>query len=155
MIDLSDCEQELIVLEIARFQLPAEVVDAVFYHFQREIPAEIIESFDPTKTPASAHLTDRLRQIFWAERRRVLGDLRDTRLYRTNFRLLMLDMMVRDAEERGDYMTVLKALELAAMESGDYHRVPGLYAFDERPIFDMERLLEDAPAAPRRRVKAA
>ena len=122
MPTLTDEIKTFIVIGLAQYDTPSEVVRAVGVNFGIEITRQQVHAYDPacSKPPAP-----RWRELHAATRQALLHDTAEIGIAHKAFRLRVLDRMARQAEARHSLGLTAAFLEQAAKECGGvYDRQP-------------------------------
>lgn len=107
-----------IVQQLACFDTPSQVVQAVKEEFGLEISRQQVESHDPTKVSGVA-LAPKWRALFEEARNRFKEETGDIPIANRAFRLRALHRMAIEAEKRRNYPLAASLMEQAAKEVGE------------------------------------
>lgn len=128
---LSEDVQLFIVGELAMFRSPSQVAESVKEEFGIQITRQLAESYNPERRAGSS-VSEKLREVFYATRRRFLRRLTDRPMYHQAYRLAELHRQYLRADAAGNTVEARAALEQAAKEVG------GLYT--NRRVFEVSSL---------------
>jgi len=140
MSTLPDEIKTFIVMALAQYDSPSEVVEAVKTTFGIEITRQQVHSYDPScsKTPAS-----RWCELYAATREAFLREMAEIGIAHKAVRLRLLDRMTHRALANRYLDTAAAFLEQAAKECGGfYDRRPAARSVEPLPV------LAGPPAAP-------
>jgi len=114
---LSDDVKTFIVQQLACFDTPSVVAEAVKTEFEITVSRQAVHAYDPTKK-AGVGLSDKWRTLFGETREKFLAEAALIGIANKNVRLRMLDRMARSAETRGNIAMAAAMCEQAAKEMG-------------------------------------
>ncbi|WP_261535575.1 DUF2280 domain-containing protein [Burkholderia multivorans] len=117
MTKLNDEAKSLIVRRLACYDTPKQAADAVKEEFGLDVSRQQCAAYDPTKA-AGKSLSPKWREAFDATRRQFLGQLGDIPVANRAVRLKVLDRIYQRAENQGNLVLAMNALEQAAKEVG-------------------------------------
>jgi len=110
--------QIFIVQQLACYETPTDVMRAVKDEFDLEITRQRIEYYDPTKSMASAGLSDSLTKMFW-ERREAYEQMEaDKGLGTVNYRIAKLGKLLTKAEAMRNFKEAREIMKQAAQDKG-------------------------------------
>lgn len=118
MPTLTDDVKVFIVQQLACFEPPGRVTEAVKEEFGIEMPRQQVQCYDPGKH-AGAGLSAKLRAIFDETRTAYLSDLSETPAAHKAARVKRLEAMTVRAMAAGDLALAAQLLAQAAKEMGD------------------------------------
>ncbi len=116
--DLPDEIKRFIVMRLACWDTPSQVAEAVKDEFEIVVSRQRVHVYDPTKK-AGSELSDGLKKLFIATRKKFLDDTSEIGIAHKSVRLRMLDRAARKAETIGNYMGMAELCERAAKEVGE------------------------------------
>lgn len=117
MAALSSEVKTFIVQQLACFDTPTQVADAVRAEFGVEVSRQVVEGYDPTKR-AGRKLSQCWVDLFNETRERFRSETADIPIANKAFRLRALNRMAVDAERRKNMALAAQLLEQAAKEAG-------------------------------------
>lgn len=106
-----------IVIELACFDTPAQVVTTVKEKFGLTVTRQRIEAYHPERR-AGAKLSPKWRTIFYDTRARLLAELDDIPIACQAYRLRVLERVAAQAESMGNLLLAARIIEQAAREAG-------------------------------------
>jgi hypothetical protein len=115
---LSKVAQRFIVQQLACFESPAEVMEAVKAEFGVTITRQAVEHYDPTKGGEGKRLAKEHVELFHATRARFTSKIDALAISNKAYRLSQLEMMMRNAKRARNYPLAAQLLEQAAKEMG-------------------------------------
>lgn len=118
MATLTKPQKLYIVQRLACFEPAADVIAAVKAEFGITVSAQALQCYDPTKVNGQG-LSQELREVFEATRKRFLEDTSDIPIASKAYRLRVLQRVADKAEQKGNTPVVLQAVEQAAKEVGE------------------------------------
>lgn len=116
---LSEDAKRFVVGELACFETPSTVAQAVKERFGITVTSQTIEFYDPTKR-AGRRISKPWRQLFEETRRSFLAEAATIPIVHRSVRLRKLDRMISQAEAAQNYILAAQLLEQAAKEVGNY-----------------------------------
>jgi len=114
---LSPDVKTYIVQQLACFDTPSQVAEAVKAEFGQEVSRQVVEGHDPTKK-AGRKLAQRWVDLFNATRERFRNDTADIPIANKAFRLRALNRMAVRAEGIKNMALAAQLIEQAAKETG-------------------------------------
>ncbi|WP_369916530.1 DUF2280 domain-containing protein [Xanthomonas sp. NCPPB 3005] len=117
MAALSSEVKTFIVQQLACFDTPSQVVEAVKTEFRVTVTRQAVEGHDPTKK-AGARLAQRWVDLFNETRERFRSDTADIPIANKAFRLRALNRMATRAETMKNLPLAAQLIEQAAKEAG-------------------------------------
>lgn len=118
MASLKPEVKAFIVQQLACFDTPSQVVEAVQNEFNIQITRQQVASHDPTKA-AGVALAKKWVDLFNATRDRFLNEISDIPIANKAYRLRVLDRMMNNAEKMRNIALATEIIEQAAKECGD------------------------------------
>jgi hypothetical protein len=115
---LGDEHKMYVVVRLAGFDSPREVMEGLRADFGIVIARQSVEYYDPTYG-AGTELAERWKTLFTETRARVLAGRALIGAANKMVRVRWLDQMVHEAREKGDTRHAAQLLVQAAMEMGD------------------------------------
>lgn len=115
---LTDEVRAFVVQELACFETPVAVAEAVRKEFGVEITKQSVESYDPTKR-AGRNLAKKWTVLFEATRKRFIDDPSPIGIAHRSSRLRILQRMAEQAERMRNLALAAQLLEQAAKEMGE------------------------------------
>jgi hypothetical protein len=115
MATLRDKERREIVQRLACFETPTEVAEWASQEFEKDITANQVWHYDPTR---SEDTSLKWRELFQETRKQFLNDLDTIPLSHRAVRLRKLNKYVRRLEQAGDIETAAQIVKQAAREVG-------------------------------------
>jgi hypothetical protein len=109
--------QIFIVTEFARWRTPTQIAEAVKEEFGLNLDRQRVAFYNPDR--GGKQLPQKWKDLFAEMRRAYLADVGSVGIAHRAFRLSMLHRLAVAAEERGQVVVALSALEQAAKEQGD------------------------------------
>lgn len=114
---LNATQKRFIVMELAMFATPGEVVDRVLEEYGIKITRQGVQVYDPMS--AAGHgLSKELRDLFDETRKAFRRDTESIPIANRAYRLRMLDRMARDAVKQGNRQLAAQIFEQASKEVG-------------------------------------
>ncbi|MCM7780415.1 DUF2280 domain-containing protein [Enterobacter ludwigii] len=107
-----------IVQQLACFDTPSQIVEAVQNEFSIQITRQHVASHDPTKA-AGVSLAKKWVDLFHSTRARFQSDISDIPIANKAYRLRVLDRMATRAEGMKNLALTAEIIEQAAKECGD------------------------------------
>lgn len=107
-----------IVQQLACFDTPSQIVEAVQNEFSIQITRQHVASHDPTKA-AGVSLAKKWVDLFHSTRARFQSDISDIPIANKAYRLRVLDRMMGNAEKMRNIALAAEIIEQAAKECGD------------------------------------
>lgn len=107
-----------IVQQLACFDTPSQIVEAVQNEFSIQITRQHVASHDPTKA-AGVSLAKKWVDLFHSTRARFQSDISDIPIANKAYRLRVLDRMMGSAEKMRNIALAAEIIEQAAKECGD------------------------------------
>lgn len=107
-----------IIQQLACFDTPSIVVDAVQKEFGIKITPQQVETHDPTKVSGRG-LAKKWVALFNATRTRFQTEIAEIPIANKAYRLRVLDRMATNAEKMKNYGMTSQLIEQAAKEMGD------------------------------------
>ncbi|POP43351.1 hypothetical protein CHU32_09735 [Superficieibacter electus] len=107
-----------IVQQLACFDTPSQIVEAVQNEFSIQITRQHVASHDPTKA-AGVSLAKKWVDLFNETRKRFQTELSDIPIANKAYRLRALDRMMAKAENMRNMALAASLMEQAAKEVGD------------------------------------
>jgi hypothetical protein len=117
MAGLSGNVKVFIVERLACFDAPTEVRTAVKQEFGVDVSLPRLTAYNPTKA-SGQRLSNQLKVLFEATRKRFLEDTASIPLVHQNYRLHVLQRQLKRADAAGNASLVMQLLEQAAKEVG-------------------------------------
>lgn len=118
MAALKDDVKTFIVQQLACFDTPSVVAEAVKAEFGLTVTRQQVEAYNPTKRSAE-RLGDKWRVIFEETRKAFLEDTSAIGISHKAVRLRALNRMAAKAETSGNIALAAQLMEQAAKECGD------------------------------------
>lgn len=118
MAALKDDVKTFIVQQLACFDTPSVVAEAVKAEFGLSVTRQQVEAYDPSKVSA-ARLGDKWKVIFEETRKAFLDDTSSIGISHKAVRLRALNRMAAKAEGIGNMALAAQLMEQAAKECGD------------------------------------
>lgn len=118
MARIDDVVKTFIVNQLAMFDTPQQVADAVKERFGVEITRQHVRSYDPE---SGGKPIKKWRAVFDATRKRFLEQTSDIPIANKSVRLRRLERMAVAAEARKNYPLAAQLHEQAAKECGDLY----------------------------------
>lgn len=115
---LTEEGRAFVVAQLAAFDPPSVVVQAVREEFGVDITPQTVESYDPTKR-AGAKLQKKWRDLFFETRKAFIEGKAEIGIAHKTVRLRALERLIRRTEKGGNVSLTAQLLEQAAKESGD------------------------------------
>lgn len=119
MATVSKTIQRFIVQQLACFESPSEVAEAVKAEFSVTITRQAVEHYDPTKGGEGKRLSKDHIELFNVTRERFLSRIDALAISHKIYRLSQLELIMRRAKSRGNWGLAAQMLEQAAKEVGD------------------------------------
>ena len=113
---LSDAVKAFIVGQLACFDPPSAVAEAVKAEFGITITRQKVEAYNPNSR-TGANLSDKWRQLFEETRKRFLEKSSEVPIANKSVRLRMLQRLIENAERVKNYGQMGQFIEQAAKES--------------------------------------
>lgn len=107
-----------IIQQLACFDTPSQIVEAVQKEFGLQITRQQVASHDPTKA-AGKNLAKKWVELFNATRERFQNEISDIPIANKAYRLRVLDRMATSAESMKNLALTAALIEQAAKECGD------------------------------------
>ncbi|WP_447881038.1 DUF2280 domain-containing protein [Serratia fonticola] len=107
-----------IIQQLACFDTPSQVVDAVQKEFGVQITRQQVASHDPTKVAGSG-LAKKWVDLFKSTRERFQTEIAEIPIANKAYRLRVLDRMAEHTEKQRNYGMTAQFMEQAAKEVGD------------------------------------
>lgn len=117
MAALKDDQKIFIVQALACFDTPAQVIESVKQEFGTDVTQQQLQAYNPA-TKAGARMSQKLKDIFEATRKRFLAEVSDIPVANQAYRLRQLQRMVNESMKRKNIVLAASLLEQAAKESG-------------------------------------
>jgi hypothetical protein len=114
---LSNEVQTFIVQEFARWRTPTQIAEAVKEEFNLDLDRQRVAFYNPDR--GGKQLAQKWKDLFVEARKSYVADVNNVGIAHRTFRLSMLHRLALAAEERGQVVVALSALEQAAKETGD------------------------------------
>lgn len=118
MAKISEDVKRFIVQQLACYDTPLQVVEAVKEEFGLQLSRQQCEGYDPTKYAGRA-LSKKWRAVFEATRTKFKDEVSDIPIAQRAFRLRALQRIATKAEGMRNLPLTLQVLEQAAKEVGD------------------------------------
>lgn len=115
MAKLADNIKEFIVIALACYDTPSQIVKAVKEEFKLEIPRQQVEEYDPMKRCKTAKWVDLHREV----RAAFLRDLSSVPASKKAVRVRRLALMAERAEGKGNVVVAAQLYEQIAKEMGE------------------------------------
>lgn len=109
--------RRFIVQQLACWDTPTQVAQAVKEQFGIEVSRQQVANYDPTKV-AGRDLSKELRALFDETRAKFKADVEAIPIANQSYRLRVLARLARDAEQQGNKALVAQLMEQAAKETG-------------------------------------
>lgn len=116
MADLTDPQKLQVVMALARFEAPADIVRQLKAEYDIDCAPKQIGSYDPTRTYFEA--AEKWRKIFEEERERYLTHVQSVPIANQGFRLNALQKTYDDAVKSKNRVLANQTLRQAAEEVG-------------------------------------
>ncbi|MFK4234195.1 DUF2280 domain-containing protein [Pseudomonas guariconensis] len=120
MAALTSDVKAFIVQDLACFDTPTQVSQAVKQEFDIDVTRQQVEQHDPTKR-AGANLAAKWRTLFEDTRKRFREETSEIPIANRAFRLRVLGRMAEKAENMKNMALTAQLLEQAAKEVGDVY----------------------------------
>lgn len=117
MAALNDDQKLFIVRALACFDAPSQVVESVKQEFGVDVSPQQLQAYNPA-TKAGARMSQKLKDIFEATRKRFLAEVSDIPVANQAYRLRQLQRMIYESMRRKNIVLAASLLEQAAKESG-------------------------------------
>lgn len=117
MAALNDDQKLFIVQALACFDAPSQVIESVKQEFELDVSPQQLQAYNPA-TKAGARMSQKLKDIFEATRKRFLAEVSDIPVANQAYRLRQLQRMVHESMRRKNIVLAASLLEQAAKESG-------------------------------------
>lgn len=117
MAALKDDQKLYVVQALACFDTPSQVIEAVKHEFGIDVTAQQLQAYNPA-TKAGARMSQRLKDIFEATRKRFLEEVGEIPIANQSYRLRQLQRMAQEAMRRKNIVLAASLLEQAAKEAG-------------------------------------
>jgi hypothetical protein len=114
---LSNEVQTYIVQEFARWRTPTQIAEAVKEEFGLDLDRQRVAFYNAER--GGKQLPQKWKDLFVETRKSYLANVDSVGIAHRTFRLSMLHRLALAAEERGQVVIALSALEQAAKETGD------------------------------------
>jgi hypothetical protein len=121
MVDMASLKIEVkafIIQQLACFDTPSQIVEAVQKEFGLQITRQQVASHDPTKA-AGKNLAKKWVELFNVTRERFQNEISDIPIANKAYRLRVLDRMATNAENMKNLALTAALIEQAAKECGD------------------------------------
>jgi hypothetical protein len=115
---LSKTVQRFIVQQLACFESPSEVVEAVKEEYGITVTRQAVEHYDPTKGGEGKGLAKEHEELFHATRERFISKIDALAISHKAYRLNQLEQIMRNAKRRRNWGLAAQMLEQAAKETG-------------------------------------
>jgi hypothetical protein len=115
---LSKAVQRFIVQQLACFESPSEVVEAVKAEFSVTVTRQAVEHYDPTKGGEGKRLAKEHEELFQATRDRFTSKIDALAISHKAYRLSQLGQIMRKAKLARNWFLAAQMLEQAAKEMG-------------------------------------
>lgn len=106
-----------IVQRLAVFDLPATIIKAVKEEYGITVTSQQLQAYDPN-TVNGAEMSKKLKDVFYATRKKYLEDTSSIPITHKAHRLAVLNRLINQAETRGNAALAAQLLEQAAKEMG-------------------------------------
>jgi hypothetical protein len=116
MAQLTDAQKTFVVVRLACFDQPSEVVEAVNQDFGVQLPRQQVMKYDPT-TKSGENLSAELKELFHSTRERFLSNVQEIPIANQAYRLRELQKLYQTAPKANAHLRA-NLLEQAAKESG-------------------------------------
>lgn len=133
MAKLNDQVKVFIVQQLACFQTPSQVSEAVRDQYGLELRRNRIQAYDPTKVQG-ASLSKTLTELFWGTREKFRQKITDIAISNQAYRLLTMQQALERAVARKNDVLALSILEQAAKEVGGAYTKQQDNAEREHPL---------------------
>lgn len=117
MAALSEDQKLFVVMRLASFASPSEVLKELKQDFKVEATLQQLSAYDPDNV-AGKRLSKALLEAFRQTRERFLSDISDIPIAHQAGRLRMLDEIARQARSKGNLKMAMEAAEQAAKDLG-------------------------------------
>lgn len=117
MAALNDAQKIFIVQALACHDTPKQVAEAVKQEFGVDVTPQQLQAYNP-ETVAGKRMSQRLKDIFAATRRKFLDDVSTIPIANQAFRLRALNRMYDRVQGQGNMALAAQLIEQAAKEAG-------------------------------------